>query len=113
MADLSARVELEIEWAEPPPERYYRSPSHRRKDILDQFRKALLDKPGSWAVFPTDGLESITEVNLKNHARSINKGLSSWSGLYVWEAIYRNGKVYVRYTGRHRADFGSSTRQDE
>lgn len=97
--DLTRRVHLEVNWEDPPPPKAYRSPSHLRSDVLEQFKSALIAHPECWAVMPLDGLNPQRESTLRTHAASINQRRSAWRGTHVWEALYRNDKVYVRYMG--------------
>ncbi len=87
--------DIPVVWEDPPAAPLYRSPTHWRGALLDQFRRELAVNQGKWALLPLDGLDDPRESTLKTHTRSINKGLSGWSE-GCWEAKYSNGKVYVR-----------------
>lgn len=101
--DLTEKVTLEVEWADPPPMNAYKSPSHRRHDIMSQFRAALVEYPGRWALYPLDGIEPFTLSKAKSHARSINGGYGPWGVSHYFEAVLRHNRLYVRYTGLTRA----------
>jgi hypothetical protein len=82
---------IDVEWADPPPPR---GGSLTRMEQRT-FAAELRSRPGCWAVFPANGG---SYVAIRALASRISRGKQAAFG-QGYEAISRNGMVYVRYTG--------------
>lgn len=81
---------MNIEWADPPAAQG--SPLTRREQC--EFAEQLRDRPGNWAVLPTNG----SSVAVRALASRINRQKQSAFG-EGFEAVTRSGTVYVRFIG--------------
>lgn len=91
---------IDIEWADPP------DPKGGRLTRGEQraFAEKLKERPGRWAMYPTHAAaafhlgEGGSTAAVRALASRINRGKQSAFGS-GFEAVSRNGVVYVRYVG--------------
>ena len=67
----------------------------RRKGKYEAFFNALRDNPGRWAEFPAQG----TSGTRGGTAHHIKKGTYSGIERGEFDALSRNGVLYVRFVG--------------
>lgn len=82
---------MNIEWADPPPAQGGSLTRREQREFAEQLR----GRPGDWAVLPTNGSSSVAVRAL---ASRINRKRQSAFG-EGFEAISRDGAVYVRFIG--------------
>jgi len=80
----------EVQWCDPPTPRGGALNRREQRELAEQLR----GRPGDWAVFPTHG----SYVAARALASRISRGRQS-AFREGFEAMCRDGVVYVRYVG--------------
>jgi hypothetical protein len=80
----------DVEWADPPAPQGGKLTRREQRE----FAEKLKSRPEQWAVFPTSG----SGVAVRALTSRIGRGKQSAFGA-GFEAISRNGVVYVRFIG--------------
>lgn len=84
---------MKIEWAEPP--------APRATEWQREFAAALRKHPGKWAKWPRE-YTNPSSVSAIRHNLTGQGGVRRTPVAFregVWEAVVRQGVLYVRYTG--------------
>lgn len=91
---------MDLRWEEPPETLLFRNLNRGGKYV--DFALALMERPGTWAIMPTDDIK--TEKSIKHTAQNIRRGSIKGFTKGEFEAVEDGTTIWVRWIGKAKQE---------